>query len=322
MARIAIAVGSSLLLPIVAIAAAISVLTGYAATTSAPAGGAPAGAITDIPAAFLALYEQAGARFGVPWWLLAGIGKVECDHGRGASPACASEGAENSAGAGGPMQFLAATWATYGVDADQDGRVDRWTPADAIFGAASGAPGDLRGAIFAYNHSQDYVDEVLSWAEGYRQQLTVATPATDAPSGDRAQLGAQVLADPRIELRPEAVQDIRAGRVDPRLLAALLTLAQRFRLGAVGPFISGHTTYVAGTNRVSNHIVGRAGDIPLVNGQAVSPGNPAARELAIAASQLPASIRPTEIGSPWALSIPGAFTDADHQNHVHLGYDQ
>ena len=56
------------------------------------------------------------------------------------------------------MQFLASTWAVYGVDGDGDGRADRWDPADAIFGAArlparAGAPGNYGRAIFAYNHA-------------------------------------------------------------------------------------------------------------------------------------------------------------------------
>ena len=70
------------------------------------------------------------------------------------------------------MQFLASTWATYGVAPD-GGTPDRWNPEDAIFGAAnylqaSGAPGDYRKAIFAYNHAEWYVDEVESWAAKYR----------------------------------------------------------------------------------------------------------------------------------------------------------
>ena len=67
------------------------------------------------------------------------------------------------------MQFLAATWAIYGVDANGDGRADRWNPADAIFAAArylkaNGAPAETQRAIFAYNHSQAYVETVLRWA--------------------------------------------------------------------------------------------------------------------------------------------------------------
>src|SRR4051794_3659237 len=67
------------------------------------------------------------------------------------------------------MQFMPSTWATYGVDANLDGRRDPSNPADAIFAAAryldaAGASTDLRGAIFAYNHADWYVDSVLAKA--------------------------------------------------------------------------------------------------------------------------------------------------------------
>jgi hypothetical protein len=130
-------------------------------------------ALKDIPAPYLRLYKAAASRYGLDWAILAGIGKVECDHGRDPDPSCLHQGSVNSAGAGGPMQFLAATWARYGVDADRDGVRDRWDPADAILGAAnylrgSGAPGDYREAIFAYNHADWYVSEVEGWAARYR----------------------------------------------------------------------------------------------------------------------------------------------------------
>jgi cell wall-associated NlpC family hydrolase len=130
---------------------------------------------TSIPAGYLALYEQAGLAAGLPWQLLAGIGKVECDHGQSPDPSCTQEGVENQAGAGGPMQFLATTWSVYGLDADGDGKADRWDPVDAVFSAAnylraSGAPNDIPAALYAYNHSQAYVQEVLAWADLYQQQ--------------------------------------------------------------------------------------------------------------------------------------------------------
>jgi hypothetical protein len=126
----------------------------------------------EIPPLYLRLYEQAAARYGLDWTILAGVGKVECDHGRAPSPSCTQEGQVNSAGAGGPMQFLASTWADYGVDADGEGSPDRWDPADAIYGAAnylhaSGAPGDYGRAIFAYNHASWYVADVEAWAARY-----------------------------------------------------------------------------------------------------------------------------------------------------------
>src|SRR5207253_1855322 len=67
-------------------------------------------AVADIPPTYLLLYQEAGLGFDVPWEVLAGIGKVECDQGRNPEPACWKEGAENAARAGGLMQFLATTW--------------------------------------------------------------------------------------------------------------------------------------------------------------------------------------------------------------------
>jgi Transglycosylase SLT domain len=147
--------------------------------------GSSALAKAEIPAEYLRDYQQAAQRYHLDWAILAGIGKVECDHGRDPDPSCTKEGAVNSAGAGGPMQFLASTWATYGVDGDGDGKKDRWDPADAIFGAAnyltaSGAPGDYRKAIFAYNHAEWYVDEVESWAAKYRGSPAGSSPATQS----------------------------------------------------------------------------------------------------------------------------------------------
>jgi cell wall-associated NlpC family hydrolase len=179
-----IALAVCLLLPVLVLAAASSAVgggSGLAAPTAT--------ALADIPPEYLLLYKQAGVAYGVPWPLLAGVGKLECDHGRSADPACWQEGAVNSAGAGGPMQFLAGTWARYGVDANGDGRVDRWDPADAVFAAAnylraSGAPADTPGAVFAYNHSQAYVDEVLRWASTYAAEIGAG--ARTAPSAAAA----------------------------------------------------------------------------------------------------------------------------------------
>jgi hypothetical protein len=140
-----------------------------------PAGGfgASAWAEREIPASYMGLYEQAASRYGLDWAILAGIGKVECDHGRDRDPSCTREGAVTSAGAGGPAQFLAATWSAYGVDGDGDGRRDRWDPADAIFAMANylralGAPNNYRKAIFSYNHASWYVAKVEHWASLYR----------------------------------------------------------------------------------------------------------------------------------------------------------
>lgn len=318
------AVGVVFLLPVLAIAAGTGVIDGISAgaSVSAPS------AIPDIPTRYMQLYEAAAAHYGVPWELLAAIGKVECDHGRDPDPSCTQQGAVNYAGAGGPMQFLASTWATYGVDANGDGRADRWDPADAIYGAArylkaNGAPTDLQRAIYAYNHSTAYVQQVLDLMQRYRQQAATApVGSTGASLGDPAALAQQALSDQRIGLRPEAVGDVRSGRIDPRLLASLLALSQRFALGGVGPFITGHSTYVAGTNRISNHAGGRAVDIGTVSQQIVNSSSSAARALAVVILALPAPLRPDEIESPFAGLPCGPVRCIRVPDHLHIGYDR
>jgi hypothetical protein len=155
--------------------------------------GVSAQARAEVPPEYLRLYLRAAAHYGLDWAVLAGIGKVECDHGQDPDPSCTQQGAVNSAGAGGPMQFLASTWAQYGVDAEGDSPPDRWNPADAIFGAAnylraSGAPVNYRGAIYAYNHAWWYVAEVERWAAIYRGPPGAAQATgspVDADAGGR-----------------------------------------------------------------------------------------------------------------------------------------
>lgn len=175
-------------LVVLAASAAILGVTVGLSTGSVTGAGAEyepsARARAEIPPEYLELYTEAASRYGLDWAILAGVGKVECDHGRDPDPSCTREGAVNSAGAGGPAQFLGSTWRQYGVDGDGDGLADRWNPADAIFSMAnylraSGAPGDYRKAIFAYNHADWYVNEVEHWASLYRGP--VQGSAADGP---------------------------------------------------------------------------------------------------------------------------------------------
>jgi murein DD-endopeptidase MepM/ murein hydrolase activator NlpD len=112
----------------------------------------------------LALWQSAGATYGIPWQVLASINRIESNFGRNMGP--------SSAGAIGWMQFMPGTWQRWGIDADGNGVADPWNATDAIYSAArylaaSGGQTDLSRAIFAYNHAQWYVDEVLRLAEQY-----------------------------------------------------------------------------------------------------------------------------------------------------------
>jgi hypothetical protein len=111
-----------------------------------------------IPPFLLPIYQAAGIEYGVRWEILAAINEIETDYGRNLNV--------STAGALGWMQFMPSTWKRYGVDANHDGRKDPYNPVDAIFAAArylkaARADQDVRGAVFAYNHADWYVDSVL-----------------------------------------------------------------------------------------------------------------------------------------------------------------
>jgi D-alanyl-D-alanine carboxypeptidase len=208
----------------------------FAAGGVEPQEDAPSGpAIADIPANFLALYQQAGSAYGVDWAVLAGIGKMECDHGRSQLAGCNPRGTVNVAGARGPMQFLGSTWRIgagqfdpdvagaavpsgqeaqgYATDGNGNGVADPWEAADAIHAAArylrsNGAPADYGAAIWAYNHSDAYRAEVLRWADTYRRASSAAQAVP---------VGADV---PLTQVRGIVVHTSIAGPLDAMLAAA------------------------------------------------------------------------------------------------------
>ena len=119
-----------------------------------------------IPPFLLPIYQACGTQYGIPWQVLASINRIETAFGTNLNV--------STAGALGWMQFMPATWKTYGVDANNDGRKDPFNPVDAICAAArylkaAGGDTDLRTAIFAYNHADWYVDEVLLYANQYER---------------------------------------------------------------------------------------------------------------------------------------------------------
>jgi murein DD-endopeptidase MepM/ murein hydrolase activator NlpD len=112
------------------------------------------------------LWQRAGSTYGIPWQVLAAINKIESNFGGNMGP--------SSAGAIGWMQFMPSTWLRWGVDANGDGIADPWNAADAIFAAArylaaAGGQTDISRAVFAYNHADWYVREVLDLANVYGQ---------------------------------------------------------------------------------------------------------------------------------------------------------
>ncbi len=180
---------------------------------------------SSIPKPAYAAYVAAATTLGrtepgchLSWQLLAGIGRVESDHGRlGAGggvtatgtvvPAILGPRLDGSAGyaaipdsdagrldgdpefdrAVGPMQFLPGTWTTYGRDGNADGQRDPENLPDAALAAGTylcAAGGDLavptgvRTAVLAYNHSDAYADLVLGLAAAYTGTAVSTVPVT------------------------------------------------------------------------------------------------------------------------------------------------
>jgi len=147
-----------------------------AAPARKPSAGQPRlsrAAVADLPAGYVRLYRTAGARYRLPWPVLAAIGKVESDHGRAQLPGVCS--GSNWAGACGPMQLgcvpgskAGNAWARYGQGSVHD-------PADAIPAAARylvdhGARRHLDRALYAYNPSWSYVARVKQLARLYASE--------------------------------------------------------------------------------------------------------------------------------------------------------
>ncbi|MFE8913427.1 lytic murein transglycosylase [Streptomyces globisporus] len=194
------------------------------------AGSAEAG----IPASVLAAYKQAERTVAttdpscrLPWQLLAAIGKVESGQARGGrvdangtasprilGPALNGQGfaliRDTDGGAYdgdavhdravGPMQFIPSTWASWGQDANGDGRKDPNNIYDAALAAGRylcandrdlALAADLDKAVLSYNRSSEYLRTVRSWFSYYQRGTheipdgtgtLPSTPSTPTPS--------------------------------------------------------------------------------------------------------------------------------------------
>lgn len=177
---------------------------------------APAG----VPAVLIPIYQRASDAYGLgPQGasILASINGIETAFGTNLNV--------SSAGAIGWMQFMPETWDGYGVDANGDGVADPYNPEDAIFAAASylaasGMPADTYGAIYAYNHADWYVAEVLANAECYGRLGNAVAQAFDL--------------SPRLQvLSCRPAQDWKK-RIPAPYLDAFETAAARYGLGRDG----------------------------------------------------------------------------------------
>ncbi len=177
-------------------------------------------AISGVPPVLIPIYQRASAEYGLgPQGpaILAGINAIETAFGTNLGP--------SYAGAVGWMQFMPETWAAYGVDANGDGVKDPNNPEDAIYAAAnylraSGMPEDVYGAIFAYNHADWYVEDVLANAGCYADEVGGA-------------YGTLALGPQLKVLECEPAEDWKR-RVPESYLNAFETAAARYELGKRG----------------------------------------------------------------------------------------
>jgi hypothetical protein len=107
----------------------------------------------------LGYYKAAEAELDVPWYYLAAIHLVETRMGRIRG--------NSEANAQGPMQFLPSTWAQYGNGGDIQSNKDAIAAAGRYL-KRNGAPGDMRNAVWNYNHDFRYVDAVLAYGDRMR----------------------------------------------------------------------------------------------------------------------------------------------------------
>jgi len=224
------------------------------------------------------------------------------------------------------------TWDTWG-------RGNVYDPADAIPAAARKLCGDglarpdqiqadpcptvrgsaaLHTALRRYNNACWYVHEIVTLAQRY-----TAAGRTPAPAPSSDPFVVALVHHPHLTTTRshgcDPAADLASGKLDLRVQSLLAVLAERHTI-RLSCLRTGHSHYVNGTHRVSNHTRWRALDIDRVDGQPVSARSAAARALVGWLDGLEGPLRPVEIGSPFDLGRRPYFSDEGHQQHIHVGY--
>jgi hypothetical protein len=300
--------------------------------------GASSFALSDIPRRYLDFYTEAASTCrALTWQVLAAIGKIESDHGRSSAPGVRS-GVNRFGCCAGPMQFNLtngppSTWDSWGTGV----RADVYDPAHAVPAAARKLCGDglarperihedpcpsvlgsaaLHTALKRYNNACWYVHEVVTLAGRYTSTAPALTPSKD-PFVRALVHNKRITTTTSRGCDPKA--DLASGKVDLRVQSLLAVIAERYSV-RLSCLRSGHSRFVRGTTRVSNHTVWRAVDIDVVNGQPVSKASKASHVLVVWLDGLQGPLRPSEIGSPFEIGRRPYFSDEGHQGHVHVGY--
>ncbi|TYS91534.1 lytic transglycosylase domain-containing protein [Rossellomorea aquimaris] len=150
----------------------------------------------EVPSEYIPIYKAAEEEYGVPWYLLAAHHRVEtkfstmktlvspvgaeghmqfmpCTFVGWSHPSCSGLGKGNIPQSQKTDPEVIEKYGGYGVDANGDGIADPFQIEDAVFSAANylerngAADGKIEQAVFAYNHSDKYVEDVLYYADRF-----------------------------------------------------------------------------------------------------------------------------------------------------------
>jgi hypothetical protein len=232
------------------------------------------GTVKGVPKKYVPFYVGAAKKYKLgprgPA-ILAGIHRVETHFGTLDAPGVTS-GVNAYGCCSGHMQFYTApyppvldaneknpsTWGQYGVDANGDGKKSPFDAEDAIYSAAnylraSGAPGNWHDAIYAYNHAEWYIDDVLGYAEqfGGFEDVEVATTAEceEPEAGGPANLKkATRLTSPRsfTTLPAKYMAYGAPQQVDTRIYDNAVYVLEEYDLVVTAARETGHATHGAG----------------------------------------------------------------------------
>ncbi len=162
----------------------------------------------DIPKEYIPIYQEAAIEYEIPWTLLAAHHRIEtkfstmdpllspvgaeghmqfmpCTFVGWQHPSCSGLGKGNISEEDKTNPEIIAKYGGYGIDANKDGIADPYQLEDALYSAANylasngAATGDLKRAIFMYNHSDEYVKDVLYYYYKYEDEQGTKGQATD-----------------------------------------------------------------------------------------------------------------------------------------------
>jgi hypothetical protein len=186
--------------------------------------------------------------------------------------------------------------------------------------AKRGARRDQWSAVLAVEGRTAFADRAIALARFHRAVGLRAL--VRGLEWAKPMLTKRLLADRRVSIYPGGSSDLRAGRIDVRVIVLIRFLAEAHGQVTVSSLETGHRLF-SRPGVVSAHIYGLAVDIAVLGGQTITghnqlPGSvteQAVRNMLL----LPAEVRPVQVISLLGLGGP-SFPMANHDDHIHAGY--